>query len=108
MNEIRTIGIAGAGTMGAGIAIVCARAGFHTRVFDLKQDAQVVYWGGTVPVFNNAGVLRKTGGAAQGYFDWSIVNSGSVQQNSGTLNLRQGGTLSSSWSVGTGATLALA
>jgi 3-hydroxybutyryl-CoA dehydrogenase len=39
MNEIRTIGIAGAGTMGAGIAIVCARAGFRTRVFDLKQDA---------------------------------------------------------------------
>ncbi len=77
-------------------------------VVDLTKDAQAVYWGGTVPVFNNAGVLRKTGGAGQGYFDWSIVNSGSVQQNSGTLNLRQGGTLSSSWSVGTGATLALA
>jgi 3-hydroxybutyryl-CoA dehydrogenase len=39
MNEIKTIGIAGAGTMGAGIAIVCARAGFRTRIFDLKQDA---------------------------------------------------------------------
>jgi 3-hydroxybutyryl-CoA dehydrogenase len=39
MNEIRTIGIAGAGTMGAGIAIVCARAGFRTRVFDLDQPA---------------------------------------------------------------------
>lgn len=39
MNDIRTIGIAGAGTMGAGIAIVCARAGFRTRIFDLKQDA---------------------------------------------------------------------
>lgn len=39
MTDIKTIGIAGAGTMGAGIAIVCARAGFQTRVFDLKQDA---------------------------------------------------------------------
>ncbi|MGU7773805.1 3-hydroxyacyl-CoA dehydrogenase family protein [Burkholderia sp. MR1-5-21] len=39
MSDIKTIGIAGAGTMGAGIAIVCARAGFRTRVFDLKQDA---------------------------------------------------------------------
>ncbi|QHE84312.1 3-hydroxyacyl-CoA dehydrogenase family protein [Hydrogenophaga sp. BPS33] len=39
MSEIKTIGIAGAGTMGAGIAIVCARAGFKTRIFDLKQDA---------------------------------------------------------------------
>jgi len=39
MSEIKTIGIAGAGTMGAGIAIVCARAGFRTRVFDLNQQA---------------------------------------------------------------------
>lgn len=39
MRDIKTIGIAGAGTMGAGIAIVCARAGFRTRVFDLDQGA---------------------------------------------------------------------
>lgn len=39
MSQIKTIGVAGAGTMGAGIAIVCARAGFRTRVFDLQQDA---------------------------------------------------------------------
>jgi 3-hydroxybutyryl-CoA dehydrogenase len=39
MSEIKTIGIAGAGTMGAGIAIVAARAGFRTRVFDLNQPA---------------------------------------------------------------------
>ena len=39
MQSIKTIGIAGAGTMGAGIAIVCARAGFRTRLFDLKQEA---------------------------------------------------------------------
>lgn len=39
MADIRTIGIAGCGTMGAGIAIVCARAGFRTRVFDLRQPA---------------------------------------------------------------------
>jgi len=39
MSEIKTIGIAGAGTMGAGIAIVCARAGFRTRVFDLNEKA---------------------------------------------------------------------
>jgi len=39
MSDIKTIGVAGAGTMGAGIAIVCARAGFRTRVFDLNQQA---------------------------------------------------------------------
>lgn len=34
---IRTVGIAGSGTMGAGIAIVAARAGFRTKVFDLQE-----------------------------------------------------------------------
>lgn len=36
---IKTVGVAGAGTMGAGIAIVAARAGFATRVFDRDQAA---------------------------------------------------------------------
>lgn len=39
MTTIQTVGIAGAGTMGAGIAIVAARAGFRTIVFDTRQDA---------------------------------------------------------------------
>jgi len=37
--EIKTIGVAGSGTMGAGIAIVAARAGFRTIVYDTRQDA---------------------------------------------------------------------
>jgi 3-hydroxybutyryl-CoA dehydrogenase len=39
MTDIKTVGIAGCGTMGAGIAIVAARAGFRTRVFDTRQAA---------------------------------------------------------------------
>ncbi len=35
---IKTVGIAGSGTMGAGIAIVAARAGFRTIVYDTRQD----------------------------------------------------------------------
>jgi 3-hydroxybutyryl-CoA dehydrogenase len=38
-GEIRTVGVAGSGTMGAGIAIVAARAGFGTIVFDTRRDA---------------------------------------------------------------------
>jgi len=34
MNQIRTVAVVGAGTMGTGIAIVCARAGFRTIVYD--------------------------------------------------------------------------
>jgi 3-hydroxybutyryl-CoA dehydrogenase len=39
MTAIETVGIAGSGTMGAGIAIVAARAGFKTIVYDTRQDA---------------------------------------------------------------------
>lgn len=39
MTDIKTIGVAGCGTMGAGIAIVAARAGFRTIVYDTRQDA---------------------------------------------------------------------
>lgn len=39
MTTIQTVGVAGAGTMGAGIAIVAARAGFRTIVFDKRLDA---------------------------------------------------------------------
>jgi 3-hydroxybutyryl-CoA dehydrogenase len=39
MPEIKTVGVAGSGTMGAGIAIVAARAGFRTIVFDTRADA---------------------------------------------------------------------
>jgi len=37
--QIRTVGVAGSGTMGAGIAIVAARAGFNTIVYDTRQEA---------------------------------------------------------------------
>jgi len=39
MSDIKTIGVAGSGTMGAGIAIVAARAGFRTIVYDTRADA---------------------------------------------------------------------
>ena len=39
MSEIRTVGVAGSGTMGAGIAIVAARGGFRTIVYDVSQPA---------------------------------------------------------------------
>lgn len=39
MTGIKTAGVAGSGTMGAGIAIVAARAGFKTIVYDTKAEA---------------------------------------------------------------------
>ncbi|MDY7579129.1 3-hydroxyacyl-CoA dehydrogenase family protein [Herbaspirillum sp. RTI4] len=39
MTTIKTVGVAGSGTMGTGIAIVAARAGFRTLVYDTRQSA---------------------------------------------------------------------
>jgi len=38
-RSIKTVGVAGSGTMGAGIAIVAARAGFRTVVYDMRAEA---------------------------------------------------------------------
>jgi 3-hydroxybutyryl-CoA dehydrogenase len=38
-HNIKTVAVAGAGTMGAGIAIVAARAGFDTYIYDTNQGA---------------------------------------------------------------------
>ncbi|MCK6458921.1 MAG: 3-hydroxyacyl-CoA dehydrogenase family protein [Planctomycetes bacterium] len=37
--EIRTVGVLGAGTMGAGIAQVCAQVGCEVRLYDVSKDA---------------------------------------------------------------------
>jgi 3-hydroxybutyryl-CoA dehydrogenase len=37
LNQINTIAVCGAGTMGAGIAQVAAAAGYHTLLFDIQQ-----------------------------------------------------------------------
>src|SRR5687768_2365238 len=38
-TQIKAVGVAGSGTMGAGIAIVAARAGFRTLVYDTRDEA---------------------------------------------------------------------
>jgi 3-hydroxybutyryl-CoA dehydrogenase len=37
MAELKTVGVVGAGTMGNGIAHVCARAGFEVMLYDVQQ-----------------------------------------------------------------------
>ena len=39
MSEIRTVGVCGAGTMGSGIAIVAARAGYRVVLYDTHEES---------------------------------------------------------------------
>lgn len=39
LKDIKTIAIAGAGTMGAGIAQICAAAGYNTLLYDINETA---------------------------------------------------------------------
>ncbi len=39
IEDIKTVGVAGAGTMGQGIAQVCALAGFDVLLYDVQSDA---------------------------------------------------------------------
>src|SRR5271155_258211 len=55
MADIKTIGVAGSGTMGSGIAIVAARAGFRTIVYD-----------------TDAAVLARARGQTEGFFRKSV------------------------------------
>ncbi|MCB0487310.1 MAG: 3-hydroxybutyryl-CoA dehydrogenase [Cyclobacteriaceae bacterium] len=38
LQKVKTVGVVGAGTMGSGIAQVCAMAGYDTLVFDVNAD----------------------------------------------------------------------
>ena len=69
MNEIKKVGVAGAGTMGSGIAIVAARAGFETYNFDLSEQT-----------------LSRAKQQTEGFFDKSVKKGKlSEQQVSETL-----------------------
>ena len=55
MSEMRRVGVCGAGgTMGAGIAIVAARAGFETVAFDVSEEALVQARSETVSFFEKS------------------------------------------------------
>jgi hypothetical protein len=81
----------------------------------LVQTDQPLFWSvGAAPVFNNSGTFRKSGPTGVTSVTWVFNNSGTVDEQTGTLNLIEGGTSqadvgsTASFTVGAGGTLGFA
>ncbi|HUP61678.1 MAG TPA: hypothetical protein VNA69_14805 [Thermoanaerobaculia bacterium] len=72
--------------------------------WDMQTDSGY-YVGSGTPVFNNAGTLTKSAGTGTKDFYFQLNNTGTVNVNSGTLRIANGGTSSGPFNVGSGATL---
>src|SRR5262249_56734988 len=82
----------------------------NNSVFDIQSDASVRHFGGTVPTFSVAvgSTLRKSGGTGVSTISFILNSSGSVDVQTGTLQLINGGTETGSFTVAAGATLEFA
>jgi autotransporter-associated beta strand protein len=74
-------------------------------IVDLQGTNNFVNDGGATPVISNYGTFRKSTSASTINVGFAMNNYGSVQVQTGTLNLAGGGTGSGSFSVSAGATL---
>ncbi|NCR71712.1 MAG: hypothetical protein GPI93_11170 [Microcystis aeruginosa LG13-12] len=79
-----------------------------TGVFDIQGNNGFIYWSGNQPKLNNAGTLKKTAGTGTTTISTQLNNTGTVQVQTGTLNLTGGGSSSGNWNLSNGATLQLA
>ena len=78
---------------------------FADAVFDIRTDLRLTDLTGQ-GAFNNAGTLRKSTGVGVSQFFLTLNNTGAVEVLTGTLELWDGGTSTSSFTVQAGATLA--
>jgi len=99
--------------MGEGIFYMYAGAVLNnlpSGLFDIKDNATLSYFSGTVPTFNNTGIVRKSGGAGTTTFGSNVTFSGGrVEVQTGTLILATtaGPTVSGNFTVANGAVLDL-
>jgi hypothetical protein len=75
-------------------------------LFDIQSDTVLNDDTGN-EVFNNAGTLRKSGGSGTSTFNLRLNNAGTVEVQSGTMALYNGGNLGGQFTVSAGATLLL-
>ena len=65
-------------------------------LFDAQNDASIIYIGGVLPTFNNAGTFRKSAGTGTTTFGTNVTftNAGRVESQAGILNFAGGYTQS--------------
>jgi hypothetical protein len=72
---------------------------------DMRGDLSFVASGGTTPVFNNAGTVRKSFGNGSALTDFVFNNAGAVAVQAGTLVLSGSGRSTGTFGIDAGATL---
>jgi RHS repeat-associated protein len=102
------ITFAGSGYLGTGHgATLNNRAG---ATFDFQTDGTGIYnqFGGATAWFNNAGTLKKSAGTRTASISgMALDNTGTVDGESGTLSLEEGGTLAGTLTAGAGGSVDL-
>src|ERR1039458_10016008 len=76
-------------------------------LFDIQTDALLENYNGN-EAFNNAGTLRKSAGSSISYFSPQLNNTGTVDVESGTLALENGGSVGGQFTAASGAGINLA
>ena len=76
-------------------------------IFDAQTNGTLAYSGYACPIFNNAGLFKKSGGTGATSIQWTLNNAGTVDVQSGTLNVTSGGTSPGTFQVANGATLTM-
>src|SRR5262249_22277580 len=107
----RQVDNAGTATLGAGNSLTLGGSAvwnnLATGIFDFLGDAPVNNGTGTGQRFDNAGLVRKSGGVGTSSFGVAFNNAGTARVSSGTLGLNGGGGGSGTFDL-TGTTAVLA
>jgi hypothetical protein len=101
LNTAGAVSFSGAGRLIAGNGAAVNNSGTWT----LAGDELILYTFGALPTFNNSGTLTKSAGLGAGQIATAFNNAGTLNVNSGTLQLTNGGIGTGTFTIAAGDTL---